>query len=102
VTAKPPTPQGISRLLKSAGFTRCAPADQVGINHATSGYRVSADLRRNDAVRVVYYSPPAEVPPGNTRLDFLAAYTKTITEAGWTVETGEYELTVTAGKDEQR
>jgi hypothetical protein len=34
--------------------------------------------------------------PENAVRDLLAAYAKTITEAGWTVEAGTYELIVTA------
>jgi hypothetical protein len=85
-----PTPQGISALLRKAGHTRA----ETGRFPSASGYRVYADRRRHGRVTVDYL-PAHRMPEGAVR-DFLAAYAKTITEAGWTVEAGTYELVVTA------
>lgn len=92
MTPRPPTPQAISALLKRAGFERA----QVQRFTLTSGFRVTKSRAHPDAVRVEYLTGPREhesFRPGR-----LAAYAETITDDGWTVETGEYELTVTAGK----
>jgi hypothetical protein len=85
-----PTPQGISALLRKAGFDR-AVFDRFTL---TSGFRVTKDHRRDGTVRVDYRV--AIRMPENAVRDLLAAYAKTITEAGWTVEAGTYELIVTA------
>jgi len=92
---KPPTAWDISRLLAAVGFDRAARVDQVGINHASPGYAVSADMTRSDAVRVLYHFEPEEE---SRRAALLARYAKAITEAGWTVETSGSVLIVTAGK----
>ena len=94
---KPPTAWDISRLLAAAGFDRAARVDQVGINHASPGYAVSADMTRSDAVRVLYCFEPEE-ESDTRRAALLARYAKAITEAGWTVETSGSVLIVTAGK----
>ena len=96
-----PTPQGISALLKRAGFTR---SDSTGGGGAGSGYVVSFERARgkNASVRVRYHSRSAgwSSSPEYVKAA-LAGYAETITGAGWTVEAGEYGLIVTAGKAEQ-
>jgi len=99
MTPKPPTPQDIiSALLKRAGFTR---SDSTGGGGAATGYVVSLEraVGKAASVRVRYHSRSAgwSSSPEYVKAK-LDAYAKTITEAGWTVEAGEYELIVTAGK----
>ena len=92
LTPKPKTPtaSGISRLLAKAGHIR-AETDRFTL---TSGFRVTADRRRSGTVRVDYRV--AHRVPENIPGVFLAAFARTIAEAGWTVEAGTYELIVTA------
>lgn len=93
-----PTPQGISALLKRAGFTR---SDSTGGGGAGSGYVVSLERARGKAasVRVRYHSRSAgwSSSPEYVK-EKLAQYTEILAAAGWTVEAGEYELIVTTGK----
>lgn len=99
---KQPTPQGISRLLKDAGFTRAVQTSRATLNHSfTSGFRVTKDRNDEKAVRVrhTFASRAASLSSGLHKAK-LAAYAKTIAEAGWSVEAGEYELAVTAPKTE--
>ena len=93
MTVKHPTPQGISRLLASAGFTRTEISRFVQV----PGFSVTRDRRDQRTVRVAYRV--ATRTAVQICKDILAAYAKTITEAGWSVEAGEYELTVTARED---
>ena len=95
MTPKPKTPtaSGISRLLASAGFERSKTAG-LGPT-ALSGYRVTQDHAHADSVRVRYLFLLA-LGSSARREQMIAAYAKTITEAGWTVEAGTYELIVTA------
>jgi len=74
---KPPTPQGVSALLKRAGF--------------------STVYAREGAVRVKHLFWSMRATPEQHAAK-LAPYAKAIAEAGWSVETAEYELIVTAGK----
>ena len=91
---KPPTPQGISRLLKSAGFTKGV----IKMRGGCSGFAVEADHFRPGAVRVRHkfwamgYRTPEQYREWQDR------YAKTITGAGWSVKAEEYELIVTAKK----
>jgi hypothetical protein len=88
---KNPTPQGISALLRKAGFNRSERQGRAG--GSSSGFRVGTDWTRTGAVRVrhVFWSMG-----GGDAAPWLAKYARTITEAGWTVEAGTYELIVTA------
>lgn len=95
-TPKPPTPQGISALLAKAGHTRAVRKMRGGC----SGFVVSADYSHWGAVRVRHHFWSMGARPEQAKAK-LAAYAKTITDAGWTVEAGEWELTVTARKDKQ-
>jgi hypothetical protein len=94
---KPPTPQGISALLRKAGFGRSEYSHPYGF---AGGYRVQKDRSNDKAVRVSYLF--GVVMPRDSAgrvVDKLAEYAAAITEAGWTVKSGDYELIVTAGKD---
>jgi hypothetical protein len=89
---KPPTPQGISRLLKDAGFTRALIARFT----LTSGYHVTADRRRTGAVRVEWKAAQINGATAALRDYYLVRYARAVTAAGWSVNPGEYELVVTA------
>lgn len=93
-TPKTPTPQGISRLLAGAGFTRAEISRFVQV----SGFSVTRDRRDQRTVRIEYRV--AARTAVQICKDILAAYTKIIADAGWTVEAAEWELTVTARKDQ--
>lgn len=95
MTGKSPTPQGISALLRKAGHRR-SERDNRELT-LFSGYRVTAYGSGSGRVCVshqVVVRTPVEVVKAH-----LAKYAETIKAAGWNVEAGEYELTVTAGKD---
>jgi hypothetical protein len=94
MTSKPPTPQGISRLLKSAGFKRSTPDPW----RHESGYRVTKAHGRDGAVSVRHVFLTMGVSGEHHRAK-LDTYAKTITEAGWQVEARTYELVVTAPKE---
>ncbi len=96
MTPKPPTPQGISALLKRAGYDRSV-SRSFRSGGSTSGFRVGKDHRRDNAVEVThhFWSMGAKSEQYAVK---LAEYAKVITDAGWTVETGEYELVVTTWK----
>ena len=96
MTSKAPTPQGISALLRKAGFER-SDYDSRG---SSTGFRVTKDYGHDGAVRVRHYFL-SMAPQAERRKEMLARYVKAITEAGWSVEAGEWELIVTAGKAEQ-
>ena len=89
---KTPTASGISRLLAKAGHIR-AEIDRFTL---TSGFFARASRDRPAAVRVGFRAAHVNSHTATIRSDFLAAYAKIITEAGWTVEAGTYELIVTA------
>jgi len=91
---KTPTASGISRLLAKAGFERSVRK----VRNGRSGFLVTKDRARTGQVRVRYYSWMNMGTPYGTCRERIAAYARAITEAGWTVEAGEYELIVTAGK----
>lgn len=96
MTLKPPTPQGISALLRKAGFDR-ASVDRFTL---TAGFFVmTSRADPGGGVRVGYRAAHVGSQTAATRSDLLAKYTEAIKAAGWNVEAGEYELTVTAGKE---
>ena len=88
---KTPTASGISRLLSGAGFDRAVI--KVG-RGSHSGFVVRKAVGTDDAVRVRYYSLSMGTSPERHK-EWRARYAKTLTDAGWTVEAGEYELIVT-------
>lgn len=94
-TTKPPTPQGISALLRKAGFTRSIPSGQYWRH---PGFIVRKDWADDHAVRVDYFNASGGVTQAHTDAR-LREYTKAITDAGWHVESGVYgALIVTAGE----
>ena len=85
---KTPTASGISRLLAAAGFRRSER--QIG------GYGsdfVVAKTEDTIRVRHRFWSMGAN---RDDALPHLAAYSVAIEAAGWAVEFGSWELTVTA------
>jgi len=98
-TPKPPTPQGISALLKRAGFERAVETRKGrNVSENTAGFHVKA---RMDTVTVNYWSDSAEMPTTKTIAagrEMLACYAADIRAAGWSVEDRKHMLIVTAGK----
>ena len=90
MTPKTPTASGISRLLATAGHRRAAVEVRARGGHC-SGFRVTKNYSSGVRVRHVFLTGGRQDPEPH-----LAGYAKTITEAGWTVEAGTYELIVTA------
>lgn len=91
MTPKPPTPQGISALLKRAGFKR----SERQIGGFGNGFVAEKIHGRDDAIRVRhrFWSMRAN---RDDALPHLAAYSVAIEAAGWAVEFGSWELIVTA------
>lgn len=108
MTAKAPTPQAISALLKRAGFEKSVnrPSRVKGWPEWCAGYKVVASIvpgcvlveHRVNSMRLRAAAREAEEAE---EAEKRAAYAKAITDAGWTVDTGGDELIVTAGKAEQ-
>lgn len=88
MTEKNPTPQAISRLLASRGFTRSAALSQSSWNQrCTEGFRVRLESGR---VYVRWHpQAPLASPPNSTRRDWEMAavwaerYAVVLREAGW-------------------
>lgn len=94
---KTPTPQGISRLLKDAGFTRSKTEGRSG---RCSGFLVNANRGSEGGVRVRYYSRLTGADRDSIRRVRLAEYAEAIRAAGWAVGVQGWELIVTAPKTE--
>ena len=103
-TPKPPTPQGISALLKRAGFERSeSSATRIkGWRKSSEGYSASK-WDDDGSVEVTWHRgllSPSEADEERPRM--LVAYTETITAAGYSVRLQSNDrLIVTAGKAEQ-
>ena len=89
VKSKTPTPQGISALLRKAGFTR---AEYRKSWVARSGYQ-ARKATRGDGVSVEHVFLLRQ--SADARHAALAKYAEAIAADGWHVEVGEYGLTVT-------
>lgn len=103
--SKPPTPQGISALLRKAGFERSLQREFA--SH-TAGFRVRAGRDTRIApgpyVRVRWWPDSSYQPaiPGvlnDRRATWLAKYARVLTTAGWPVEVRKDCLIVTARED---
>lgn len=92
---KPPTPQGISALLRRAGFDRAV----VSIMGGNSGFKVEQCRSRPAAVKVRQYF----LLRGSDQRygEALRRYRDVIEMAGYRTELGTYHLVVTAGEGEQ-
>lgn len=76
-----PTPQGISALLRKAGFSR---SEASGRFWRSSGYRVGKSYTDSTTVHVEYVTSSGGPPPGQ-REAWLGKYAAAIRAAGWTV-----------------
>jgi hypothetical protein len=101
MTTKPPTPQGISRLLAKAGFER-AQERSGGFN--SEGFHVHR--RMNDRVVLVNWWPDSSVDTDRAKHDMtLASYADVLAEAGYGTEIRNTQfgrpdyVIVTAGED---
>lgn len=96
MTTKPPTPQGISALLRKAGFTRSA---RTGRSGTCSGFRAGKVYTREGAVRVSHHFWSMGTPAERHREE-LTRYAEVITAAGYRAEiqNGGRDLIVTAGE----
>ena len=95
--AKQPTPQGISALLRKAGFRRSTQ----GSIQWTEGYQVYKHHNVAGAVTVQYQpGAMAGFAAGKARQrERLAAYTETIEAAGFTVDRDQAALIVSANEE---
>lgn len=86
-----PTVYGIAQVLRLAGWRRSLPSD----GGFSAGFHVQEDGAA--AVNVKHWPSlvPAETPLAETRAA-LARYAEAIEAAGWHVEMGRHDLTVTA------
>ena len=92
MNTRPPTPQGISRLLAKAGFERAV----IKIRGGTSGFDVHTDYSTGN-VKVEHYS---QVSNGYSEVK-LAAYARAIADAGYEVlKPSPRWLIVTAGPED--
>jgi hypothetical protein len=92
--AKQPTPQGISALLKRAGFERSVTKSSRirGFREWTEGFK--ATKRYPDGVTVEYYPNSFRMRDNNEEREraMLDRYRKAIAEAGYAVEDGSTGL----------
>ena len=93
MTTRPTTPQGISALLKRAGFKR----SERQIGGFGNGFTAEKIYSRDGAVRVRhrFWSMGAN---RDDALPHLAAYAVAIEAAGWAVEFGSWELIVVSAE----
>ena len=99
---KEPTPQGISALLKRAGFERStsSPSRIKGWRNYTAGYQVNARYPSGAEVthRVGFdRGPRADAE----RARMLAAYAEAIRAAGWHVVTTSRPRLIVSAPPEQ-
>jgi hypothetical protein len=92
VTARPSAQKAVTAILLAAGFK-----DATGPGPFRDGFAVTGHPHDFEAVRVRHSfrsmtRRAADLGPA------LARYASVIEAAGWAVETGRYDLTVTAPK----
>jgi hypothetical protein len=94
VKSKTPTPQGISALLRKAGFTRATPGNGM------FGYVASKIYAGECGVRVRYLG--LRSAPDGARREQLEEYAKVISAAGYAaaIDGDGWELIVTAATEE--
>ena len=91
-TIKPPTPQGISRLLRAAKLARSEPTGRGGYS---TGFIASRSYSREGAVEVTHRFWSM----GNTtaqHMEKLGVYVAVLEEAGWSCQIDNRCLIVTA------
>lgn len=89
--AKQPTPQGISALLRKAGFDKSvSSASRIrGMKESSPGYQVSRGGKPG-TVMVEFQQSSFRINPGKeTATKMLARYRKAIEDAGFTVDAGK-------------
>ncbi len=96
-TPKPPTPPGISRLLRSAGFERSvfSGGGRVGHRNFTEGYVVRG---RDEGIVVMHVFGSSATHDTERRRQRLSQYAAAIEAAGWPVTESPGRLTVTTGR----
>jgi hypothetical protein len=105
--SKPPTPQGISRLLAKAGFERMTyrKSRVRGMNEHTAGFEVQQNRpdvpSADDGAMVTWWATSFAHDRRVRELDkMLAEYAAVIERAGYAVkQDGTGWLIVTAGED---
>lgn len=97
MTSKNPTPQGISALLKRAGFERAV----ISIRGGNSGFQVTKCRVRENAVKIRQYFYLGGASDQRYR-EALRGYAKVIEAAGYQTEVGTYHLIVLAAKEADR
>ncbi len=104
MTTRPPTPQGISALLRKAGYVR-AETHGKGPHRgevSAAGYRVTGSSHQGAVA--VRWCPASDARPVERwdelavqRAEYLGSYAADIEAAGWAVERKTGWLIVTAG-----
>jgi hypothetical protein len=90
VSTKPPTPQGISRLLAKAGFAR---AEGNSLSTGVSGYRVMKSPKDDGFVIVRYEAWSARAGRDGAVSKALERYARAIRSAGWIVTRDDHGFT---------
>jgi hypothetical protein len=96
--AKSPTPQGISALLRKAGFARSEWERQFKLGTCVQdGYRVvKAMIAGQPAVSVRWCRTAGSGDDAGRRSVLLSDYARAIEAAGWRAQRTEREVIVTA------
>jgi hypothetical protein len=98
MSTKSPTPQGISALLRKAGFTRSEWERQFKLGTCVQdGYRVvKAVIAGQPAVSVRWCRTAGPAPDAGRQSVILSDYARAIEVAGWRAQRTEREVIVTA------
>lgn len=91
---KTPTPQGISALLRKAGFARA----EVKMRGGRSGFRVHKDYSSEGTVCVTHHFWSMGVSAERKQQE-LARYAEAIIAARFSAQVNGRDLIVTAGKE---
>ena len=87
---RPPTPQGISALLKKAGHDRVTFSKSRirGLREYSAGFRATKPIGYPDGTVEVQWWPSSfsHSPQTEQRVAWLARYAEAITAAGWAVD----------------
>lgn len=99
MTPHPPTPQGISALLKRAGFTKSVRTPRMG---SSSGYQVAKDYGNLNGVAVRHITWSMN-PPENIVSEWLSKYADAISAAGYAVTRPEdRDILIVTAKETDR
>jgi hypothetical protein len=98
--SKPPTPQGISRLLAKAGFERAEwEREHRMLVCVRDGYRAIKASSSGTAVSVRWSQTAGSARDTGRESVRLSDYADAIAESGWQALRMEREVIVTAGED---